>query len=153
MKRCCKCHKYRSLKDFSWKTKSKRIRHSLCKFCNVRYARKYYHRNKSHIIRESNANRRRVASENVMRLMDYLNKHPCVDCGEADPVVLQCDHVRGRKKAEVTKLVMSGYRWEVIEKELVKCESRCANCHVRKTARQHKWRRADFHLSPMVKTV
>lgn len=39
----------------------------------------------------------------------------------------------------VSSLMARGYRWEKIEAEIVKCEVRCANCHRKKTAREHKW--------------
>lgn len=71
---------------------------------------------------------------NRTRLMTYLATHPCIDCGEADIVVLDLDHVRGRKHRNVTRML--DYSWAAIEKEIAKCEVRCANCHRRKTAKQ-----------------
>lgn len=68
----------------------------------------------------------------------YLDTHPCVDCGEADKVVLDFDHVRGDKVCEVSVMVGRGYRlWKIIE-EIEKCEVRCANCHRRVTVKRRK---------------
>ena len=69
-------------------------------------------------------------------MVDYLRLHPCVDCGETDIVVLQFDHLRD-KKADVTALITSGATWAAIEREIAKCEIRCANCHRLETARRY----------------
>ena len=66
------------------------------------------------------------------QLLDYLHSHPCVDCGEADPVVLEFDHVRD-KVANVSALIHAQRPWGVILEEIEKCQVRCANCHRRKT--------------------
>jgi hypothetical protein len=68
---------------------------------------------------------------------DYLSTHPCVDCGEKDPIVLEFDHVRGTKKTTVTRMSMNQMRVEI-----QKCEVRCANCHRRRHAREEKWLRS-----------
>jgi hypothetical protein len=73
------------------------------------------------------------------RLWEYLLEHPCVDCGEPDPVVLDFDHVGGVKTANVSYLLNSAAGWERVESEMKKCEVRCANCHRRKTAREQNW--------------
>lgn len=71
-----------------------------------------------------------------MRLIAWAHKcsHPCVDCGEPDPIVLDFDH-RDRKAKSFT---ISAYYANVSEArlraEIAKCDVRCANCHRRKTA-------------------
>lgn len=83
------------------------------------------------------AHRRR----NHLRLLDYLSTHPCVDCGEADPVVLEFDHIdRANKKQDITRMVTGmHYGWERIVEEIAKCVVRCANCHRKKTYREAGW--------------
>lgn len=74
------------------------------------------------------------------RLWEYLVVHPCVDCAEPDPIVLEFDHVeRSKKRASVAFLARSGYPWSTVLNELAKCEVRCANCHRRRTAEQFDW--------------
>lgn len=70
-------------------------------------------------------------------IVDYLRVHPCVDCGESDPVVLEFDHCRGIKLFEISQ----GTRRSLssLKAEIKKCKVRCANCHRRKTAKQQKW--------------
>lgn len=67
---------------------------------------------------------------------EYLQEHPCVDCGEADPVVLDFDHVRGVKKAGVGRMIAGTHSMAVLFAEIAKCDVRCANCHRRVTAKR-----------------
>ncbi len=70
---------------------------------------------------------------------DYLATHPCVDCGETDPLVLDFDHRDPKaKSANVSYLVCSAGLARV-QAEVEKCDVRCANCHRRKTARDGNW--------------
>ena len=64
----------------------------------------------------------------------------CADCGyNASAYALQFDHVRGDKKANVSDLIRSDYKWETVLEEISKCEVVCANCHAirTKTRGQH----------------
>lgn len=64
----------------------------------------------------------------------YLSTHPCIDCGESDPVVLDFDHIDPATKTRSIARMLSGHvKWENILKEIEKCEVRCANCHRRRT--------------------
>jgi hypothetical protein len=71
--------------------------------------------------------------------MSYLKTHPCVDCGISDVVLLDFDHVRGKKRAGVCDLINRAARWETILTEIEKCEVVCANCHRKRTAKTQKW--------------
>lgn len=66
-------------------------------------------------------------------LWEYLGDHPCVDCGEEDPIVLEFDHVAGTKEFPVSEGVSRMYSIKKIKAEIDKCEVRCANCHRRVT--------------------
>ena len=74
---------------------------------------------------------------------EVLQSHPCVDCGESDPVVLDFDHVRGNKTKEVTKFVRNGASLRRIFLEIDKCEERCANLNRRITAKRRQGERQD----------
>lgn len=108
-----------------------------CKKCQGKYQNKNYKVSSKRraSIRQS-AKTRRLAHIEVVTA--YLREHPCVDCGENDPEVLEFDHVRGEKITEIAKLVSHGYSWALIEAEIAKCDVRCANCHRRKTRRDLK---------------
>lgn len=93
------------------------------------------HRNRTRIAKDAAIRR------NLVYVQEYLRRHPCVDCGENDTVVLEFDHVRGKKIQAVSRMVQDSQSIETIEEEILKCEVRCANCHRRIT---HKRRVASI---------
>ena len=84
----------------------------------------------------TNRHKKKAVQKLRLKIFEFLVEHPCVDCGEDDPIVLQFDHVRGEKLAAVASLVSQGRRWSIIEEEITKCEVRCANCHQRVTIKR-----------------
>ena len=76
-------------------------------------------------------------------LRDLKTKTPCVDCGINYPYyVMDFDHVRGQKHANVMELV-STLSKKKIDEEIAKCEIVCSNCHrirthMRKMAKKNK---------------
>ena len=62
-------------------------------------------------------------------LRDLKTKTPCVDCGINYPYyVMDFDHVRGQKHANVMELV-STLSKKKIDEEIAKCVIVCSNCH------------------------
>ena len=81
------------------------------------------------------------AAENLRRLLDYLRQHPCVDCGEPDPVVLDLDHREPSLKRTAVSVLIWRTSWAIVEQALARCDVRCADCHRRRTAVQLGWRK------------
>lgn len=81
----------------------------------------------------------RIRLRNSQITFDYLKFHPCVDCGESDPFILEFDHVSGLKKESISNLAKRRSSVKKIIDEIAKCEVRCANCHRRKTAKELGW--------------
>lgn len=79
------------------------------------------------------ARRRAIAQRWVV---EYLKSHPCVVCGETDIVVLEFDHIKGKKKLGVGELVQQGYLLKWVIEEVAKCEVVCANDHRRRTCKR-----------------
>ena len=76
--------------------------------------------------------------EDCRRILRRVKSAPCLDCGRSyPPHVMDLDHVRGVKVADVSALVAKGKRSAVLI-ELEKCEVVCANCH-----RERTWARAN----------
>jgi hypothetical protein len=105
-------------------------------FDNKKYQKNWYQSNKDNLKKRAISRRAEVSKENRENLIAYLREHPCVDCGEKDIIVLQFDHVRGTKRRDISYMICAGFRWDTILKEIEKCDVRCANDHLRKTAKQ-----------------
>lgn len=138
MKRCSGCHRDLPLAAFAPRSRS-HSRDGLkgrCRDCINGEAAVWVERNRDKV-RQTTARRKQALRD---RIVQYLAGHPCVDCGEADVVVLQFDHL-GDKVANVTVLANRGWSWPKILAEIEKCEVVCANCHVRRTARRAGWSR------------
>ena len=127
-KTCTRCGEVLPLTMFHRRTAAPDGYNSWCKRCRAEYARDSRPRARSEPSLEQ---RRELAMEAVL---DHLLSHPCVDCGEDDPVVLEFDHV-GPKTASVSQLVAIGMPVDTIMNEIALCHVRCANCHRRKTLR------------------
>lgn len=126
---CSGCKKDLPIEAFAYQNEKKRKRQANCKACR----HEYYMNNRSRTLVQNdvyNKGRRRLYTENLIR---YFAEHPCVDCGETDPVVLQFDHVRGKKLFNIS-CELGRHSWEKTMAEIAKCDVRCANCHVRVTS-------------------
>ena len=85
--------------------------------------------------RARNANRER----NAIFIHEFLQRHPCIDCGTTDVLVLTFDHVRGEKRATISNLAHNCASLLSLTDEIAKCEVRCFNCHARRTAAVQGW--------------
>jgi hypothetical protein len=85
---------------------------------------------------------RELWAQRTQWLIEYFASHPCIDCGERDPVVLEFDHLRDKKFSIGAKLTV--YPWQAILEEIEKCEVVCGNCHKRRTATRRQSNRARF---------
>jgi hypothetical protein len=109
-----------------------------CTECFAAYKAERHQSNHEREMARIRRNQARVVAASRERVLAYLLTHPCVDCGETDPLVLDFDHVRGQKVRDVSQLVAGGYSWRTIEAEIAKCDVRCANDHRRATSRRRK---------------
>ena len=110
-------------------------RSAICKDHHREYNREHYKKNKQYYIDKAKERNDRVSSENRQKLIEYLNNHPCVDCGNSDIEVLQFDHTDEKEKKYDVSIMLS-YSWTTIKIEIDKCQVRCANCHMKRTRRQ-----------------
>jgi|HubBroStandDraft_1064217.scaffolds.fasta_scaffold01201_19 hypothetical protein len=85
----------------------------------------------------------KVSERNARIVWEYLLQHPCVDCGERDPIVLEFDHVQGNKVNLISVLIHRCSKG-TLQLEIEKCEVRCANCHRRKHAEERNYYKMAF---------
>lgn len=135
--KCNKCKRKKEPEDFSFKDKKNGRRAKVCKACNKKYRKKYYHANKEKSIRHSKITTDNLRIRNKQFVWDYLKENPCVDCDESDPIVLEFDHREGEKKIkDISRMVNQSFSLEKIKEEIKKCDVRCANCHRKKTCQR-----------------
>lgn len=136
MRKCTKCHQNKNENEFLVSKTGKQGHR--CKSCRAKYHLAWYHKTK-HSRVELRKKYRLTSRRRLMKVVvDYLLKHPCVDCGEADIMVLDFDHLGNKTKAVSAMLRDNGNKKRILE-EIAKCEVRCANCHRRKTAERGNW--------------
>lgn len=137
-KTCTRCKETKPLTEFRKNSRQEDGHEVACKACRKKYDNETYKTDpiRRKAIRESN-DRRRL--ELMIKYRAYLNEHPCVDCGQVDPELLECDHVRGDKFKGVGELVRICASWKTILEEIAKCEVRCLYCHRKRTIKQLGW--------------
>lgn len=127
---CTVCKTDKSEDEFHWRNKAKGIRWKRCKACKAEIDRLSYQRPGRKQRIQQTQEQLRQRNKNYVR--EYLLAHPCVDCGEADPIVLEFDHLRDKEDI-VANLVHLPASINRIQREIDKCQVRCANCHRRIT--------------------
>jgi hypothetical protein len=104
-----------------------------CRECNRARSRRYYAENGELHKKNVREVSKKLIARNQRYVIEYLNEHPCFDCGENDIIVLEFDHARGVKVANVSRLIQDAYSLKKLKEEIDKCDVVCANCHRRRT--------------------
>ena len=116
---------------------------------NARKRAEYFLRNQAEIVRRQR--RREIESEfaarprvrfsaksesEKQRLIAEVKKGPCLDCGgRFHPDAMDFDHrVPSEKSFSISKA--KDAKFELLKRELAKCDLVCANCHRVRTARR-----------------
>lgn len=138
MKHCNSCKRELNENEFNFKSIEKNIKDSKCRTCRKLYYKSYYNKNSKVLIKKSYHDNIKALNRNRKYVFNYLKSHPCVDCNENDPIVLEFDHLND-KIDSISVLVNNRASLKKIQKEIDKCEVRCANCHRKKTAKQNNY--------------
>lgn len=137
-KKCNICHVVKDKSEFGSNKSMLDGLSRCCKLCMNAWKSRWYRLNT-----EKQKSRVSAQVDTAYRfLFDYLLDHPCVDCGEKDPVVLEFDHL-GDKLFGISTVARHGSGMVRLRAEMAKCEVRCANCHRRVTCKRinsRRWR-------------
>lgn len=139
-KKCTKCKADKKLSEFNKNKNRKDGLNNICRICSNNKSKEYYYNNTEKHIENVRIRNAENIIENRRKVFEYYLEHPCIDCEETDPIVLEFDHRDNTDKYNaISTLVGGGYSWDTIKKEIEKCDVRCANCHRKRTAKQFGW--------------
>lgn len=133
-KYCPLCKRVRLTKSFNKDIKRYDGLQSTCRPCKHKYDHAWYRSHKEAHYKNTRVLKEKYKGKLTSWLCNYLIKHPCIDCGEQDIIVLEFDHINGKKYKEVSKLVSRILSLDIVKREVEKCVVRCANCHSRRHA-------------------
>jgi hypothetical protein len=134
LRRCGRCQQLKPLSEFNWRRRRRQQLDNLCRPCRSEYHAEHYQANRERYIDQARERKKALALERTTYLLDYFVSHPCVDCGESDPVVLEFDHLAD-KLFDIGQSLP--YRnWQSILAEIAKCDVVRANCHRRRTGKR-----------------
>ncbi|HEX6035472.1 MAG TPA: hypothetical protein VFY83_13605 [Anaerolineales bacterium] len=138
---CSKCGKEKDIEEFPLRNRFTQRRQAHCKDCSLAMGRDWYQRNKDY--QKANARKHSTEYRDALReyLHKYLRSHPCEQCGESDPVVLEFHHV-GEKDMTISEMITRITSVERLKEELKKTQVLCANCQRKVTAKERGWFRS-----------
>lgn len=133
MKLCYTCNCKKELNCFHKKSESPDGHCTMCKTCKGKYEKNMYSNNPEWKARKRKNIKSRIF-RNRIYVYNILRNSQCVDCGEKRWKVLEFDHVRGKKRDNISILMRRlTVSITILKKEIAKCEVRCCNCHRLKT--------------------
>ncbi len=88
-RRCGRCQQSKPLDEFAWRRKARGQRDNYCRPCRADYKQAHYAANRERYIANALRRKQQVAAQRMAYLIEYFVLHPCVDCGETDPLVLE----------------------------------------------------------------
>ena len=118
--------------EFAWRRRKRLQRDNMCRQCRSDYGKSHYEANKPRYIQNAARVKKATKLDRTWYLLEYFEEHPCADCGESDPVVLEFDHFATRSSTSAR--AFEERAWDSVLEEIEKCEVVCANCHRVRTA-------------------
>ena len=132
MKQCARCGEIKDEEEFNWRWKALGRRQSVCRDCQRLQGQEHYERHTEAVRAKASVTKKKAREAAERFVYEYLSYQTCADCGEYDFAVLTYDHVRGKKKMDISSMAAQGYSIEAIQEEMTKCQVVCFNCHMRR---------------------
>lgn len=129
---CARCRAVKPIDEFPERRLGSGRRYGHCRDCKAAYQKAWYERNKRrHKSNVAKIRKARIRANQA--LLRAAKDVPCADCGKRyPPYVMDFDHVRGEKVANLSKMVTNSSE-SAIRAEIAKCDVVCANCHRKRT--------------------
>lgn len=143
-KRCSKCLVSKPIVEFHRNRARPDGYQYMCKMCSNRLRLDAYYDDpivRERMLRQRAEYTKRRRDENQAYVREHLEKHPCVDCGEARLACLDFDHLADKIKG-IGSMLAGNVSLEKLKLEIAKCEVRCSNCHRVRTHNQFGWKYA-----------
>src|ERR1035437_564929 len=139
---CTRCPKRgpQPLANFHLKAKSPDGYVFVCKACRSLESQSRYATQSEEQREHRRLNHERLQERKRVIVAEHLVSG-CKDCDNRDVRVLEFDHVRGDKEADVSRLFVSGSPSRLMD-EIAKCEVVCANCLRIRTGERAGWSKA-----------
>lgn len=139
MKICDTCKIQKLDSDFNKNKSKKDGLNTICRECSKECSRKYYkekgEKHKKNVV-ERNKKYKTVLHDFIL---NYLETHHCIDCGNPDKRVLEFDHLpQFKKDRDISRMIACSLSLDRIKDEIDKCEVVCANCHKIRTVERSR---------------
>ena len=139
MLECTRCKAKKPEDEFRWRNKAQGIRQNWCRPCFSTYEKSTW-QTKPELRKRNHESNKARGRRNLQFVWDYLSQHPCNECGESNPIVLEFDHKDGTtKRGAISDMACKSFSIESLKEEIEKCVVLCANCHRLRTAKQQDW--------------
>lgn len=140
IKKCAHCKETKPIEAFAYSNRILQTRQKHCRDCMSQFNKASYAKKTEEERQKIYDNRRKRAEQARQYIWDYLSTHPCIACGETDPLLLEFDHKDPKSKRDhVSNLATGRHSLKTLQKEIDKCTVLCVACHRRKTAKEQGW--------------
>jgi hypothetical protein len=90
---CVTCLQEKDEEEFNWRYKALGIRHPTCRECHKGFRKNSYEgAAKERHLQQVKDRKKEVRKVSRNYALAYLMTHPCIECGEMDPRVLEFHH-------------------------------------------------------------
>lgn len=133
---CSRCNQWKPREEFNWRDKKNQKLQYVCRSCQTEQGRNRYINHKDRVKQVNKTARIIGQQRNRSYAYNLLQNARCADCGIDDPRVLTFDHVRGKKKTNISDMIGKAVSIETLDAEIAKCEIVCHNCHAIRTQKR-----------------
>lgn len=123
--KCTKCKEEKSITEFYWRDRKRRIPTTYCKACNKAHTKNW---------RKNEGKEKWILSKNkkIEKVRQWVNEQRalgCEKCNEKRFYVIDFHHIDPENKKHTVGSQAMYSSWKATKEEIKKCIRLCANCH------------------------